>query len=224
MNVFGQLRLPDLFTLLNSVLGLASVLSALQGEVKLSVIFILLATVADGLDGFVARRLGSGPLGTNLDSLADLVSFGVAPAVLAAAVIGPVWSVYAWPVYALGGIYLICGTLRLARFNISPKSDRLFEGLPIPAAGVVLSASTLFGRQTLTLVLMLLLSMLMVSSFAYPKVRDLRIASVLAIIFLASAFVIWEDDLAAIAEVMFFAAAIAYLSSPVVMPYLRRGK
>ncbi len=219
MNVFEQLRLPDLFTLLNSILGLASVLAALQGEIKLSVIFILLATVADGLDGFVARRSGSGPLGANLDSLADLVSFGVAPAVLAAAVIGPIW-----PVYALGSIYLICGTLRLARFNISPKNDSFFEGLPIPAAGVVVSASTLFGRQELILILMLLLSVLMVSSFAYPKVRDLRISSVLAIIFLASAFVIWENDLAAIAEVMFFAAAIAYLSSPVVMPYLKRGK
>lgn len=221
MNVFEQLRLPDLFTLLNSVLGLASVLAALQGDVKLSVIFIILATVADGLDGFMARRSGGGPLGKNLDSLADLVSFGVAPAVLAAAVIGHIWPIY---IYALCGLYLICGTMRLARFNISPKNDRFFEGLPIPAAGMVVSASTLFGRQELTLVLMLLLSLLMVSSFAYPKVRDLRVASVLAVIFLASAFVIWKDDLAAIAEAMFFVAAIAYLSSPVVMPYLKRGK
>src|SRR5512135_3741086 len=121
MNVFEQLRLPDLFTLLNSILGLASVLAALQGEIKLSVIFILLATVADGLDGFVARRSGGGLLGTNLDSLADLVSFGVAPAVLATAVIGPVW-----PIYILGGVYLICGTLWLARFNISPKNNSFF--------------------------------------------------------------------------------------------------
>lgn len=219
MNVFGQLRLPDLFTLLNSTLGLASVLAALHGEIKLSVIFILLATVADGLDGFVARRSSGGLLGTNLDSLADLVSFGVAPAVLVAAVIGHIW-----PVYALGGIYLICGTLRLARFNMSPKNDSFFEGLPIPAAGVIVSASTLFGREMLTLVLMLLLSVLMVSSFAYPKVRDLRISSVLAVIFLASAFLIWKDNLAAIAEAMFFAAAIGYLLSPVVMPYLQRGR
>ncbi len=219
MNVFGQMRLPDLFTLLNSILGFASVLAALQGDVKLSIIFIILATVADGLDGFLARRTGGGPLGANLDSLADLVSFGVAPAVLAIVVIGP-----AWPAYALGGIYLICGTLRLARFNISPKNNRFFEGLPIPAAGMILSASALFGRLTLILALMLLLSVLMVSSFPYPKVRDLKIASILAVIFLASAFMIWEDDLAGIAEVMFFTAAIAYLSSPVVMPYLQRGR
>ncbi len=221
MNVFGQIRLPDLFTLLNSTLGFASVLAALQGEVKLSVIFIILAAVADGLDGLLARKVGGSLLGANLDSLADLVSFGVAPAGLVVAVIDSIWH---WPVYALGGIYLICGTLRLARFNTSPKNDRFFEGLPIPAAGMIVSASVLFGRQTLTLALMLLLSLLMVSSFSYPKVRDLKVASILAVVLLASAFVIWEEDLAGIAEVMFYAAAIAYLSSPVVMTCLQRGR
>ena len=69
----------------------------------------------------------------------------------------------------------ICGTLRLARFNIvSGKSDQFFEGLPIPAAGIALSASVLLGRPTLTIVLMLFLALLMVSSISYPKIRDLR--------------------------------------------------
>ena len=117
-----------------------------------AVVFILLAAAADGLDGFVARKMGSSPLGANLDSLADLISFGTAPVYLAimAFHLGPL----VWPV---GIFYLVCGTLRLARFNVSGKSDQFFEGLPIPAAGIFLSASVLLGRPTLTIVLMLLL-------------------------------------------------------------------
>jgi archaetidylserine synthase len=219
MNVLREMRPPDLFTLLNAFLGFAAVVAASLGEVRISVILILSATVADGLDGFLARRMGAGPLGSNLDSLADLVSFGVAPAALVLTGFG-----MPWPAWTLGGIYLACGMLRLARFNISSKNDLFFEGLPIPAAGIILAASVLLSRQELTVALILLLSALMVSSFSYPKIRDLKFASILAIVFLAAAFMIWKEDFAGVAAIMFCVAATLYLSSPVVMPYLQKGR
>lgn len=219
MNVFREMRLPDLFTLLNALLGFAAVAAAYHGEFQISVILILSATVADGLDGFLARRTTASQLGPNLDSLADLVSFGVAPAVLAVIILD-----LTWPALALGGIFLACGMLRLARFNISSKNDLFFEGLPIPAAGLIVSASVLFDRQEISLILMLLLSALMVSSFSYPKIRDPKVASILSVVFLAAAFLVWREDFAGIAAVMFYAAAAAYLSSPVVMPYLKKRR
>ncbi|MDM7913274.1 MAG: CDP-diacylglycerol--serine O-phosphatidyltransferase, partial [Methanotrichaceae archaeon] len=149
MNVFREMRPPDLFTLLNALLGFAAVITASLGEVRISVILILSATVADGLDGFLARGMGASSLGSNLDSLADLVSFGVAPAALVLTGFG-----LPWPAWALGGIYLACGMLRLARFNISSKNDLFFEGLPIPAAGIILAASVLLNRQELTICLL----------------------------------------------------------------------
>ena len=206
MNVFREMRPPDLFTLLNALLGFAAVVAASLGEVRISVTLILSAAAADGLDGFLARRMGASPLGPNLDSLADLVSFGVAPAALVLIGFG-----LPWPAWALGGIYLACGMLRLARFNVSSKNDLFFEGLPIPAAGIILAASVLLNRQELTIALILLLSVLMVSSFSYPKIRDLRFASILAVIFLAAAFMIWKEDFAGVAAIMFYAAAALYL-------------
>jgi len=87
MNILLLLRVPDYFTLLNAAFGLCALLAAGQSQdqisAQLAVIFIIFAAIADGLDGFLARKLGSSPIGANLDSLADLVSFGVAPAFLA---------------------------------------------------------------------------------------------------------------------------------------------
>ena len=128
---------------------------------------------------FWRERWAAVPFGANLDSLADLISFGTAPVFLAISAfhLPP----HIWPV---GIFFLLCGTLRLARFNVvSGKSDQFFEGLPIPAAGIALSASVLLGRPTLTIVLMLFLALLMTSSIPYPKIRDLRIMTILGGIF-----------------------------------------
>ena len=144
MNILQALRPPDLFTILNIALGFAAILLICESQsldaVKTAVVLIIFAAVADGLDGFVARKTGSGPLGANLDSLADLVSFGAAPAQLVVVAFSLSWQI--WPAAIF---FLICGALRLARFNVSSKNDQQFEGLPIPAAGMALSASVLLG-------------------------------------------------------------------------------
>ncbi|MCX6672450.1 MAG: CDP-diacylglycerol--serine O-phosphatidyltransferase [Methanothrix sp.] len=227
MNVFRVLRLPDLFTLLNVVFGFLAILAAggAWGGIypQYALVFILLAAMADGLDGFLARKVGGSPLGANLDSLADLISFGTAPVFLAISAfhLPP----HIWPV---GIFFLICGTLRLARFNVvSGKSDQFFEGLPIPAAGIALSASVLLGRPTLTIVLMLFLALLMTSSIPYPKIKDLRVMSLLGGIFLVVGLVIFRqhdmDDIF-YATLVVIALITLYLTSPVVISRLRKEK
>ena len=223
MNVFRVMRLPDLFTLLNVILGFLALLAAGGAwggnSTNFAVVFILLAAAADGLDGFVARKTGSSPIGANLDSLADLISFGTAPAYLAimAFHLGPL----VWPA---GIFYLICGTLRLARFNVTGKGDNFFEGLPIPAAGIFLSASVLLGRPTLTIVLMLLLAGLMVSSISYPKIRDIRAMALFGFIFLAAGWFIFRQNDILYAALLVIMMIILYLASPVVIIRLQKRK
>jgi CDP-diacylglycerol--serine O-phosphatidyltransferase len=221
------MRLPDLFTLLNAVFGFMAILAAGYARggafTQYALVFILLAAIADGLDGFLARKVGGSPLGANLDSLADLISFGTAPAFLAISAfhLPP----HIWPI---GIFFLLCGTLRLARFNvISSKSDQYFEGLPIPAAGIALSASVLLGRPTLTIVLMLFLALLMTSSISYPKIRDLRLMAMLGGIFLVVGLVLFSqhnmDDILYAVFVVIILIAL-YLSSPVVISRIRKRK
>ncbi len=223
MNVFRVMRLPDLFTLLNVILGFLALLAAGGAwggnSTNFAVVFILLAAAADGLDGFVARKTSSSPIGANLDSLADLISFGTAPAYLAimAFHLGPL----VWPA---GIFYLICGTLRLARFNVTGKGDNFFEGLPIPAAGIFLSASVLLGRPTLTIVLMLLLAGLMVSSISYPKIRDIRAMALFGFIFLAAGWFIFRQNDILYAALLVIMMIILYLASPVVITRLQKRK
>ncbi len=131
---------------------------------------MILSAVFDGIDGFLARKAKASDLGFSLDSLADLVSFGVAPASIAVTAFG--FSGYALTVSL---IYLTCGTLRLARFNVSDRDDEHFEGFPITASGIAIVASMLLDRPGLTLALMLILSILMVSSIPYPKDKGFKI-------------------------------------------------
>lgn len=227
MNVLRIIRPPDLFTLLNATFGFMAILAAGraygEGFQKYAIVFILLAAMADGLDGLVARKMGGSSLGANLDSLADLISFGAAPAFLAISAfhLPPQF----WPV---GILFLLCGALRLARFNVAPsKSEGYFEGLPIPAAGIALSASVLLGRQTLTVILMLALAILMISSVSYPKIRDLRLMLLFSGIFLiAAAGISLHHEMQEIAEAALLVIGLIalYLISPVVIARIRKKR
>jgi archaetidylserine synthase len=217
MNIFRTLSAPDLFSLLNALFGFCAVLMALKGSIYISIMLVLFAAVADGLDGFLARRKGTSVLGANLDSLADLVSFGVAPATMAFAAFNK--SSIVW---ASCSIFLLCGVLRLARFNITPKNNQFFEGLPITASGTVMSVSLLLDSLSMTLFLILLLSGLMVSGVPYPKVRDYRIISGVVLIVLVAVSLYRFGQ--GYSEKLIFLALVAYLISPVVISCLTRGR
>ncbi|MBN1455626.1 MAG: CDP-alcohol phosphatidyltransferase family protein [Methanomicrobia archaeon] len=205
-------KLPDLFSILNAVLGFGAILLALDGirgtgtGLATALVLILLAAVIDGLDGIVARALESSLLGEFLDSLADMVSFGVAPAILAYAFItdySRLAAPYGSLALAVGGAYITCGMLRLARFNANlpvpnvPEQRELSEkflGFPITGSATFLASFILLMTELpipsaasakLLLGVMALLCYLMTSRIPYQKLRDRRITVPVGLLFLA---------------------------------------
>lgn len=165
--------IPNILTFGNLIFGLLSLLTTFHGNYKLSVIFILLAGLMDRYDGQVARLLQvSSELGKQLDSLADLVSFGVAPSML-------IFNLYDF--ISLGYIGYVCflifpvaGAYRLARYN-SSKFDNVYTGIPITLAGMLISLYALLTINSphnfpLTITIIFILSYLMVSKFQIKKV------------------------------------------------------
>ena len=139
--VRAKVMLPSLFTLGNMLCGFSSVLMAFQGRFRIAAVLIAASIVLDISDGAVARAVGAiTPFGLQFDSLADLISFGIAPAVLVYT-----WALPSYPQWAWAGamFWLACAAYRLARFNVTidPLADkRYFIGLPSPgAAGVVIA-------------------------------------------------------------------------------------
>jgi len=140
--------LPNMFTLIGVCIGLSSIKFAFDERFELSILAILVAAIIDGLDGRIARLIkGTSPVGKELDSLTDVISFGVAPAFI----------MYFWSLNQLGRvgwliclIYVICVALRLARFNISANvdpswKDNFFEGIPSPAGGILVLMPLIFS-------------------------------------------------------------------------------
>jgi CDP-diacylglycerol--serine O-phosphatidyltransferase len=211
MFILGLLRLPDLFSLANALSGFLALMFALSGQPRLSLLLIIISAVFDGLDGFFARRMGATYLGTDLDSLADLVSFGVAPAALA---LTP-FHLF-WPAWVVSSFYLICGALRLARFNVSAPDDHFFEGFPIPAAGLAVASSVPIGHPELTMGFMLLLSLFMTSSLPYRKIRDPLILLLLGMALLSAAVMIGLPWNAQGGAALVLIIVLAYLVSPVI--------
>jgi CDP-diacylglycerol--serine O-phosphatidyltransferase len=196
--------LPSLFTSANAFCGFLSIILSIEGRYREAAIFILVAIVADSLDGKIARLTKTiSRFGIEFDSLADLTSFGIAPAVLAYRSMTFVGATSLnEPGWIIAFLFFICGALRLARFNIQPqeKSEGNFTGLPIPAAaGVIASSLLLVGTKphiglTHNLVLMammMVLSYLMVSNIPYPSFKKINLRQKKALSFTISiAFII----------------------------------
>ncbi|MCR8636333.1 CDP-diacylglycerol--serine O-phosphatidyltransferase [Paenibacillus radicis (ex Xue et al. 2023)] len=169
--------LPNLFTVGNLFLGIISIILVFNNKPELAAIMVIVAMLLDGLDGSVARALNvQSEFGKELDSLSDVISFGVAPAfIMYVVAFTELNAAAAWIVTA---IFPICGALRLARFNVVAGTPGYFIGLPIPAAGGVLCTLALFQKELNTFVLVLstlLLSYLMVSTVKYPNFKKIGI-------------------------------------------------
>ena len=136
----ARVILPNMLTLIGVCIGLTSIRFALDERFELAIIAIIFAALIDGLDGRIARLIkGTSKVGKELDSLTDMISFGVAPAFI----------MYFWNLNSLGRfgwllclIFVICVALRLARFNINSSQDsswkdNFFEGVPSPAGGIL---------------------------------------------------------------------------------------
>ena len=189
--------LPTLMTAGNILCGYVATLQIFDGRLKedmlhyhYAILAILAACLFDALDGRVARMSGQeSPFGRELDSIADIVSFGIAPALLVHDIVLKHWDPrIGW---AISCVYLVCGAMRLARFNCIAAADvksssTTFKGCPIPAAAGVISSITLLviwwegeersvGPMKYGLaVLMIMLSFLMVSSLEYPSFKSVN--------------------------------------------------
>jgi len=176
----GIYLLPSLFTVGNMLCGFAAVLYAIHGQLERACWLILLAALLDGLDGRIARLTSSSSeFGREYDSLADVVSFGIAPAVL----------VYQWGLHEAGRwgwaatfLFLVAGSVRLARFNVKAgvEDRRYFLGLPIPAGAGALALMVLVDPEPLVdkplaiaaSFFVFLVSVLMVSTIRYRSFKE----------------------------------------------------
>ncbi|MEW4370164.1 CDP-diacylglycerol--serine O-phosphatidyltransferase [Paenibacillus kandeliae] len=164
--------IPSLFTVLNLAAGATSLLLTIQGHYRIALLMILSAAIFDVLDGLIARLLNCpSEFGKQLDSLADLISFGAAPAFL---VLFDQLDGSHGPASVAAVLFIICGALRLARFNISGSNDG-FTGMPITAAGTLLSLVSLTDntlRPVFIVILMIVLSLLMISRVPFPSFKN----------------------------------------------------
>jgi CDP-diacylglycerol--serine O-phosphatidyltransferase len=175
--------LPNGFTLFNLLCGMYAIVSASRGDFNLAAFAIVTGGVADALDGRVARATGTGSrFGSELDSLVDAISFGLAPAMI---MYFAVFNKNQWD-WLFCFFFTACAVIRLARFNVEQagRAKRYFHGLPSPAAGLTLATYYWFSQTPLynetalgdlnwtvaLTVLMALLAFLMISNVSYPAV------------------------------------------------------
>ncbi len=186
----GFYILPNLLTTGGLLSGVYSLVACLRGDFFLAPVAIMAANVFDVLDGRVARvTKTTSEFGSQYDSLADLVAFGVAPAILLYRFALEPWGSLGW---LAAGLYVVCGALRLARFNVQGDAvaKRNFVGLPIPAAAEVIASSVLlyvylFGTAPTDLVdakrrfgwllMSCVLAILMVSGFRYFSFKEFEL-------------------------------------------------
>ncbi len=149
-----RIMLPNILTLVGVCIGLSSIKFAFDGKFEISIFAIIVAAVIDGLDGRIARLIkGTSKVGKELDSLTDVISFGVAPGFI----------MYFWTLNELGRIgwliflvYVVCVALRLARFNVTSNTepswrDNFFQGIPSPAGGVLVLMPLIYSFSDLKL-------------------------------------------------------------------------
>lgn len=180
----GIYILPNLFTSASLFAGFFSIVRTLKGDFEMAAWAVVISGICDAADGRIARLTATtSKFGVEYDSLADLLAFGLAPAILA----------YQWALHPYGKwgwsvafLYVVCGALRLARYNVQIDNVEAisFKGLPIPAAaGMVVGTVLIFYKFKITgpiqhpaiLVVIFLLSVLMVSNVKYSSFKELNL-------------------------------------------------
>ena len=238
-SILKLIKMPDLLSICNALLGFTAIILVLtsvsEEAIKNALVLILVAAVIDGLDGMVARTIECSPLGKYLDSLADMISFGVAPAIVAYALLTNYLQVsylYIDVVLAFCGAYVICGLLRLARFDANASLESAqkggrkdFVGFPITGGAILLAAFMLLAVEihlspytcsSILIGLMCVLCILMTSRIRYRNIKDIRIVIPLGIIFL-TLFIFYICSLPFLyPTVVILALTAIYICSPLV--------
>ena len=216
--------LPNMFTLVGVCIGLTSIKFAFDERFGLAIICIIVAGLIDGLDGRIARLIkGTSQVGKELDSLTDVISFGVAPAFI----------MYFWQLNTLGRVgwliclvYVICVALRLARFNVNSETqpswkDNFFEGVPSPAGGILVLMPLIYSKSEiqflnvdftyLTPILFVLISILLISklpTYSFKKIavpRRLTIFLLFGVVLFFGLLLIYTYNVIVISSLLYLA-------------------
>ena len=201
----GVIILPNGFTLASLFFGMFAIVAASRGEFDTAGLYIVFGGVCDALDGRVARATGTGSrFGSELDSLVDAITFGLAPAMI---MYFAVLNRNGWD-WIFAFLFTACAVIRLARFNVEQagRAKKYFHGLPSPAAGMTLATYYWFSQTSLynqTVLgdlnwttglrgLMLLLAFLMISNVSYPAVPTVgfkKVSEILGTLVVAATFI-----------------------------------
>ena len=216
--------LPNMFTLVGVCIGLTSIKFAFDEKFGLAIICIIVAGLIDGLDGRIARLIkGTSQVGKELDSLTDVISFGVAPAFI----------MYFWQLNTLGRvgwliclIYVICVALRLARFNVNSETQsswksNFFEGVPSPAGGIIVLLPLIYSKSELQFInfdygyfvpiLFILISILLISkipTYSFKKIvvpRRLTIFLLFGVVLFFGLLLIYTYNVIVISSILYLA-------------------
>jgi len=214
--------LPNMFTLVGVCIGLTSIKFAFDERFGLAILCIIVAGLIDGLDGRIARLIqGTSKVGKELDSLTDVISFGVAPAFI----------MYFWQLNTLGRvgwiiclIYVICVALRLARFNVNAETqsswkDNFFEGVPSPAGGILVLMPLIYSQSELQFfkidynyfvpILFILISVLLISkvpTYSFKKIavpRRLTIFLLFSVVLFFGLLLIYTYNIIVISSLLY---------------------
>ena len=218
-----RMILPNTLTLIGVCIGLSSIKFALDAKYELSIIAIIFAALIDGLDGRIARLIkATSKVGKELDSLTDVISFGVAPAFI----------MYFWSLNQIGRIgwlicliYVMCVALRLARFNVSSEADpswrdNFFEGIPSPAGGVLVLMPLVYSFSEIQIIklnydlfvpiLFIIVSILLISkvpTYSFKKIkvkRNFTIFLLLGIVFYFGLILIYTFNAIVLSALVYF--------------------
>ena len=218
----ARVILPNMLTLVGVCIGLTSIRFALDGRFEFAIVAIILAAIIDGLDGRIARLIkGTSKVGKELDSLTDMISFGVAPAFI----------MYFWSLNTLGRfgwlvclIYVICVALRLARFNVNSNTepswrDNFFEGVPSPAGGILVLTPLIISMSNFSLfeinyniivpIFFITTSLLLISkfpSYSFKKIviqRKTTIFLLFGIVLFFGLLLIYPFDIIALSSIIY---------------------
>lgn len=214
----GIYLLPNALTLCGMFAGFYAIVNAVKGNYIQASWAIMIAMVFDGLDGWVARRTQSTTrFGIELDSLSDVIAFGVAPAIL----------LYKWALmpfgrvgWAVSFLFVACGALRLARYNVQMGSAerKSFTGMPIPGAAFVTASTVIFysemnwmpQKSIFILITVFILSILMVSTLKFHSIKEIDLTKRKPFWILV-AFIILLAVVLMHTEIALFSASMLYL-------------
>ena len=190
-NMKSFIAISDIISLLNMCSGFLAIICSINKNFELAAILMIIAIIFDSIDGWVARKTNRQDdlgFGKNIDSLSDAISFGVAPAIFLYSCINTTPGIYQVIVILVSLMIVICGVLRLTRYNvIADKIDtKDFIGFPIPGISFILATFYLTGlfNPYVALILSVIVSLLMMCNIQYPKFDNIPLIAISAVLIL----------------------------------------